>query len=354
AAAVGGMLTRSRLSSVDALIVRTGGNDWLTYESQARTILETWSLQGGEAIFYYQPFYRYAKFLLRLFLGESDFHVHVAMNTALFGGVLMFVWLVARRLTSGWRPMVAAGGAAALMVLSSNWAQSIALRGLSEPVGWALYPMAFGLLFAVEQRRAHLVGMLLIGLCAFTRLNHLPAVGVIAGAYYLYHQPRSWSGRLLPAAVLGAVLLLPLAHNLYYGDAFVLTTRSIAIPQNLELRPAQLLQWPLDPDVSDAVRLRLSELVFLQAGWFGVDELQLGLRLCQALWLIAIPLALWRRTWFHTAIVVLPVAFLAVHILYQISYYYPRHLIAGHLAMALAPALMALPSPFAPIGRGRA
>jgi hypothetical protein len=185
--------------------------------------------------------------------------------------------------------------------------------------------------------------MALLALCALTRLNHLPAVGLTVVAYYLYRQPVSWSNRLLPAAVLGAILLMPLAHNLYYGDQFVLTTRSAGIRQNLQLRPARLLQWPPDPEVRDEIRERLSDMVFLQAGWFGVDQLQAGIRACQALWLGAIALAVWRRTWFHVALVLLPVAYLAVHFFYQINVYYPRHIIAAHLAMAASLALMGLP-----------
>jgi hypothetical protein len=44
-----------RLSTV---VYRSGGDDWLSYESFARTILETRSLEGGENVFYLQPLFR--------------------------------------------------------------------------------------------------------------------------------------------------------------------------------------------------------------------------------------------------------------------------------------------------------
>ena len=43
--------------SLDAVLLRSGGSDLLTYESFARSILNTWSLQGGADVFYYQPFF---------------------------------------------------------------------------------------------------------------------------------------------------------------------------------------------------------------------------------------------------------------------------------------------------------
>ena len=50
---------------------RTTGNDWLTYESQARSMLYG-SLKGGEDIFYYQPGWRYFLFVERAVLGDGD------------------------------------------------------------------------------------------------------------------------------------------------------------------------------------------------------------------------------------------------------------------------------------------
>ena len=41
------------------LIVKPGGSDSLTYENQARLILEGDGLRGGASIFLYSPGYRY-------------------------------------------------------------------------------------------------------------------------------------------------------------------------------------------------------------------------------------------------------------------------------------------------------
>src|SRR5262249_13005484 len=39
------------IQGVKTVLYRSAGDDWLTYESFARRILETWSLQGGENVF---------------------------------------------------------------------------------------------------------------------------------------------------------------------------------------------------------------------------------------------------------------------------------------------------------------
>ena len=48
--------------ALGVVLLRSGGNDFLTYEGFARTILDTWSFQGGEDVFYYQPAFRYLRF----------------------------------------------------------------------------------------------------------------------------------------------------------------------------------------------------------------------------------------------------------------------------------------------------
>jgi len=58
--------------SLQSVLLRGGGTDALTYESFAREILDTWSLRGGEDLFYSQPFFRYVRFTEHLLLGDGD------------------------------------------------------------------------------------------------------------------------------------------------------------------------------------------------------------------------------------------------------------------------------------------
>jgi hypothetical protein len=65
-------LTLTRFDRLAVVTYRAAGNDWLTYESFARSILETWSLSGAENVFYYQPLFRYVRFAEHFFLGDGD------------------------------------------------------------------------------------------------------------------------------------------------------------------------------------------------------------------------------------------------------------------------------------------
>lgn len=284
ALAVAGMSTRGRLESWTAMVVRSGGDDWLTYEGHARSILETWSLAGGESVFYYQPLYRYVKFLLRMLLGEADFLTYAAMSAGFFGGALVLTALVAGRLPGRTRWLAAMTAGGILAIVCSDWAQSMTLVGLSEPLGWALFLWAIALLFCGERFALQGVGIFLAGLSAITRLNHLPAVLLTAGTFFLHRMPRMSARSLALAAIFASVLLLPLLHNLVYGGAFVLTTASAAIPENLLIRPVRLFELWTDPELRGDLLGQLYLMVNASAGWWSFDPLLMGLRVSEALW----------------------------------------------------------------------
>ena len=73
--------------------LREARGDPLTYESQTRAILETWSLQGGEPHYHKQPAFRYIRFLERLVLGDGDGFVSIVSLAALYWA---FYWVFAR------------------------------------------------------------------------------------------------------------------------------------------------------------------------------------------------------------------------------------------------------------------
>src|SRR5919202_1093085 len=63
------------------VLYRGGGQDWLTYESQAQHIFATGSLQGGEDVFYWQPGFRYVLVTIRTLLGDGDLLVSALAQT---------------------------------------------------------------------------------------------------------------------------------------------------------------------------------------------------------------------------------------------------------------------------------
>jgi hypothetical protein len=327
--------------SIPFMIIRSGGDDWLTYESFARSILETRSLEGGEAVFYYQPFYRYVRFLMRILLGEGDFLVYAATNFALYGLILTFTALAAARVGAWVRCAVVLPASCSMLALVNAWGALRATeQGLAEPVAWALFLAAILTFFFARpggsRDGASLWGAALAGLSAITRLNHLPAV-LLMGAMFVLGGPSSRRRRtaLLVAAGLAAVLVLPLIHNLRYGGVWVVTTRSAAIPANLVLSPSLLRQLQSEARVRERFANQLRHV--FDVGLGEEDRVLLfGVRVAQGSWLVAIAVALRRRTLYLASVALLPLAYLGVHVFYQVEVYYPRHIIAGHLAMAVS------------------
>jgi hypothetical protein len=86
------------------------------------------------------------------------------------------------------------------------------------------------------------------------------------------------------------------------------------------------------------------QMIDPRIGWWQFDLLSMGFRISEALWVATIAIALWRRTWYHAAVALVPAGYLGVHLLYAISTYYPRHVVAGHLAMPVSLCLTLLPS----------
>ena len=65
-------------------------SDWLAYQGYAKTIFNTASLQGGEAVFWFQPANRYFIFLQHLIFGENDVFIAILSGIAIiFVGALL-------------------------------------------------------------------------------------------------------------------------------------------------------------------------------------------------------------------------------------------------------------------------
>jgi hypothetical protein len=340
ALAVAALLAIYERFSLPFMIIRTGGDDWLTYESYARDILETGSLEAGEAVFYYQPFFRYGRFLTRMLFGDGDFLVYTATNFALFGLILTFSAMAAARVSRWARPAIVFPASCSMLALVNAWGSLRASeQGLAEPLAWMLFlgaVLVSSFSPGLPRSAASPIGAALIGLSGITRLNHLPAVLLAAALFVLPGTPkRSPRTAVWVALVLAGVLLLPLLHNLTYGSAWVFLTRSAAIPANLVLSPGRLLDLPDDPEVRERFADQLRQI--FDVG-LGEDDrvLLIGLRLAQALWLFSICAALYRRTLYLLCVALLPLAYLGVHLFYQTDVYYPRHIIAGHLAMGVS------------------
>jgi hypothetical protein len=329
--------------SVGTVLYRSAGDDYLTYESRARAILETWSLRGGEDVFYNVPLFRYVRFTQRLLLGDGDLLVFAAGLTALyFATVWMASRLRARRTGALGVAGIMLAALQILTLITSPYLVSPVLAPLSEPATWIALLGMFPLLFAARTPRAWPVGAALCGLATGIRPNQAPALAFLVVVFLSAALKRRRRTAIAAAGLFLATAALPLAHNLYYGGRFVLFTTTGKVPDTLVLPPGRLLYLSHDAAVGATLQAQLRGLL----GILPSSDLALPIAMhgAQAAWLLAatIVAARWHRLDRSTRLLLLwPALFLGVHLFYDVSNYYPRHVVAGYLAMGLVAAYVA-------------
>lgn len=167
-------------------------DDWLTFQvASHRIYMQGFWLEGGNAVFSFQPLYRWTTGAFHLIFGDSSVgEVYWDAACLLIGALLAFQIV---RTTAGFRWGVAAGSAVlATYSLSTTW--HFIGRGLSEiaAAGWAFTAM----FFLLRGRRGHPAWLVAAGLCAvlmfYTRLNHLLFAPFLAAFLLPLRVPAIW------------------------------------------------------------------------------------------------------------------------------------------------------------------
>jgi hypothetical protein len=328
-----------RYPSLGAVVFRNRGEDWLTYESMARTILETWSLQGGEPVFYIQPLFRYLRFAERLLLGDGDPLIDLFGWTALTWSILWATSTIspgraAGRLRTG---LFATASALTLALAGSALVVEMIRLSLSEHATWILTAAAFALLGS-RSRPRWVAGGAFLGAAVITRPNQAPALAAIAAAFLVPALWRRARPAMLAAAAFFGICLLPLAHNLYYGGQPVIFTTTADSPQTLGMPVGRLARSATDATARAELTRAVRGLMFLPP-WrssFGKDEVRFVLYALLAVWAAGLCLAVRRSVPARVRVLaVVPALYLGVHVFYAVGNYYPRHILAAYFAMGL-------------------
>jgi len=343
-----------------SIFYRPTGNDFFTYEGQARTILVTGSLQGGEDIFIYSGAMRYWLYLQHLLFGDGEVGIFVLSITLLLGAS----WFAVRRLVVepiagspvpvSYVPRAPLAGCflaiacVGLMVGTPfMWQGGFVL--LSEYPTWVLLTIAFTLGLTRRQERDDLVIGAVLGLTILFRGNQLLGVAALLSLAWIRSAwPAIRAGARLAAAWTTCRLLVPFIvigalaglHNLVYGGRFIPLATSVPLPVNFPLPPARLLQLGTDPAVGDTLISQLKGVLVLTSP---LELMEYGhftavIRIVQLSLLVAFIAGLvhrFRSPWASCLLTGLPVAFLLPHIFVQVYVYYPRHVIAGYFIGAL-------------------
>ena len=325
---------RQAYPSWDYVSIRSAGNDNLVYESQARTILQTGSLQGGEEVYFYKFLYRYIKFGEHILFGDGDVLYGSVMLLVALGGVFFALERFRLARLNGPRGAVWLLAGAALLGVTGYYVARIVRDGLSEYPAWIAMFWAFPLLFAGSRDRDLVVGALFLGLGSLTRTNQMPGNAIVLAAALLVSSRRRWTDWILAWAAFGVPFLLFLFHTVVYGNASVISAGPVA-SFNLALGPNQwigLLRG--DRLAMSAVWNQVRLLLFTVP----LDDWQapVGIfaHLVMSSWLAAVWTAR-RIGWRVMTLLLLPLPFLVTHLIFVALTYYPRHVIMAILVMAL-------------------
>ncbi|MGE3492483.1 MAG: hypothetical protein AB7N29_20945 [Vicinamibacterales bacterium] len=228
-------------------------DDWLTYQVAGHRIyMQGYWLEGGNAVFDFQPFYRWMTGALHLVFGDSSVgEVYWDAACLLMGALLAFHFT---RRAGGFRWGIAAAAATlATFTLGTPW--YFFGRGLSEiaAAGWAF----LAVFFLLRARRGSLAWAVSAAVMAvlmfYTRLNHLLFAGFLLAACFSLRTPatvaavrQSWSSlRRLPAAVFAggfvAGVLFFMWRTWHYTGVFSLFHGTSLKVNDTGLRPWTLL-----------------------------------------------------------------------------------------------------------------
>jgi hypothetical protein len=350
--AAAGAILRVGSSGTAAVLLRSAGNDALQYESQAYSILATGSLRGGESVFAYIPAYRYVKFLEHALFGDGNLLFSAVALALFFGGAFALFSGMERRSLPWVRRLLLAILGGGLIFLGGYYVASVIREGLSEYDTWILLLWSLPPLYASASAAGLLAGMAASGINYVLRPNQLLGILwtlalAVRGAWNRFRKTI-----LLAVGFILLITLLPLVHNLYFGGQWVISATSGGMSVNLILMPATWLAFLRgDPAAGEIVRQQLGMLFLItdapRSQWPTLAVLGVFL----LVWIPVAAHAALRRKTADLAWLALPVFYLVIHLLYNVSTYYPRHIVAGYLAMAVTAALALIhgwkPSPAA-------
>ena len=356
AAAAGFAILRVWSSGAGQVLLRSAGNDALLYESQAYSILATGSLRGGESVFLYIPAYRYIKFLEHALFGDGNM-LYAAVQLALyFGGIFALFRGTDLRTLPKIRKFLLAGLGFGLILLGGYFVSGVIREGISEYDTWILLLWALPGMYAAVSPRVILAGTVALSLAYTIRPNQI--IGILW--IFLLTAIGSWKKyrrTILLAGVLAlGIALLPLVHNLVFGGEWVLAATSGGMSVNLVLLPATWLSFLQGDAAAAAVVQEQMGMLFLitdaPSSMWPTLALMAAFGLC---WIGMVVYSIIRRKWSDLLWLATPIWFLAIHFLYNISTYYPRHIVIGYLCMAIIPILVLLPGkPAVPAAAGGA
>lgn len=325
-------------------IFRLRGDDWLVYQGLGRSILTEWSLRGGEDIYWGQPGFRYVVFLSHIVFGDGDVLIAFAFSALFIISSLVLVnYVVNSEPNFGDRVASAIMGISIVVIAISSRVIEAEYLGLSEYVTWILVIYVFSLLLRDSVGQATInTAVLLCGFCVFVRTNQLFGMTLLVALLVIQGFKKNQSLRksvFIPSALFLMMVLLPLAHNAYYGKTFVLLPQSAGA--NSDFSWSELIRVFSDSDARVKAILKFREFTYtayLSEGFGFSLTLASVFWVFQLGWITSLFQMLRKRAFSASnwIMILWPLAFALPAIPYRLDAYYPRQVLMFNLCLGLS------------------
>ncbi len=322
-------------------VFRGRDSDWLAYQGYAKTIFNTASLQGGEAVFWFQPANRYFIFLQHLIFGENDVLLAILVGIAIiFVGVLLARNAMKIVSDNSATRYFVAFVVAILLLMSEQIFQSFVSAPASELIAAILIMSCFASILSdnFSVSKAYSIAIL-AALTSQFRAEQIFGSILIFLILQLVLKSKLGDVNLVLRArliiVFSLVVSLSLIHNLYYGDSFTFFTATNQ-RGNYEISLSELFNFFSDSRVREVIFTKLRMIFTFN---FPLQPLEIGFFIFHVMWLSAFIKVLKSKnreliTWLA---IVFPFLYLVPLLPYEIVTYFPRRIIAIQLAFGVSP-----------------
>ena len=285
------------------MLFRDRSMDWFVFQGYAYQILVQQSLRGGESYFYFMPGARYVIFLTHILFGNNDALIGILVYAGLLAAASTVVWQAFSNLRSRRLTIIAAVGAALVLlnIAASSLSMKLAVVSASEVFAWSLFLAVGTILTSLRTNTMRFWFGAALGLIVFLRPNYLlVSLCFLLGAMIveLGNSPlQSKFSRAVSCAwmTLGFVLVvsLMLSHNVYYAETFSLFTNRTD-PRQTVFESVRLFSFFGDSFVREVVWQRFRTFFFWQAP--SASGFLLASWLSQAVFIVAVAELVRRRT----------------------------------------------------------
>ena len=333
------------IGDFEQIIYHGAGDDWLTYESFGRSILETRSLEAGEKVFKHSILTRYLLFFEHLLLGDGDGWTSIFLLSALYFGIFYFFnsILSEHRYRIQQKAFFILIEILLLLMVNLEVVNKFVYKDASEVHPWILLSIILSFLLFGTNENSWKFGVILLGISGITRLTHIPALLTVFLIFIVFRIWKSKGGLKLSIylfLILLIIMLLPLFHNIYYGGEFEFFRESREISINADLTPDVWIGAIDNSQFWNLLFQRLALIFQVSDDYPGISYI-LAFHGLQIVWavLIVYCLLFWKSISSESKFLLLiPMIYLGVFLYFRINTYYYRNIVAGHLAMGLVSA----------------